>query len=361
MSGFRLQEPIWLLLILPILIVTAWSGRRRRRDSVLYSSVDLLRGLPVSPALRLKRALPWFWACGLTLASVALARPQQGIDEFRIRTEGIAILMCVDRSGSMQALDFELDGKRVNRLEVVKSVFRDFVAGGAASNGPELRGRPDDLLGLVAFGGFAEASCPLTLDHAALLEVLGEVRIPQPIRDARGVVINARLLQEELATAIGDALALAVERLKHVKAKSKVIILLSDGENTAGIIDPFEAVEAARLHGIRVYTIGVGSTGAVPFPAYQEDGRVVLTTQMLQLDERTLRTIASLTGGTYYNARDTATLRRIYAEIDALEKTLTEGRLYTEYRELYRWALIPALALILVELLLVSTRFRSLP
>src|SRR5690606_12672744 len=181
--------------------------------------------------------------------------------EFRIRTEGIAIEMCIDRSGSMQAVDFQIHGRSVNRLEAVKHVFRDFVGGDG-----ELPGRPDDLIGLIAFGGFAEALCPQTLDHGALLQILDGVDFPKPIRDREGRVINEQLLEEELQTALGDAVALAVDRLKDVPAKSRVIILLSDGENTAGIIEPADAAKAAREFGIRIYSIGVGSTGMAPFP-----------------------------------------------------------------------------------------------
>ncbi len=354
MSGFQLHDPLWLLLLVPIALVPWWGARRR--DAVLYSSVHLLQGLPVTLALRIKRLLPWVWVAGVALLVCALARPQHGREEFRVRSEGIAVQMCLDKSGSMQALDFEIGGKRVDRLTVVKQVFREFVAGG---NG--LPGRTDDLVGLVAFGGFAESVCPLTLDHGALLQVLESVKIPEPIRDARGHVLNERLLEEEMATAIGDGLALSVERLAAVSSKSKVVILLSDGESNAGVVAPEEAAEAAKAHGIRVYTIGVGTTGVVPFPAVDPFGRAVLVRQQVRLDEETLKAIAEATGARYFSAADTETLSRVYAEIDRLEKTLTEGHVYTEYRELFPWALWPGLVLLVLELTLVSTRFRSLP
>jgi Ca-activated chloride channel family protein len=287
---------------------------------------------------------------------IALARPQLGKEEFRVHADGIAIEMCIDRSGSMQAMDFEIDGERANRLAVVKKVFRQFVDGGDG-----LKGRSDDFIGLVDFGGYAEAKCPLTLDHGALEQMLDLVKIPEPVTDSRGRMINERLLQEDLSTAIGDALTLSVDRLKTVKAKSKIIILLSDGESNAGVVTPEEAANAAKAFGIKVYTIGIGTNDAVPFPAVDPFGRKILVPQMFRLDEATLKMIADTTGGRYYNAQDTESLKKIYAEIDQLEKTESEGRLYTEYRELFEYALFPGLALILAQIVLVSTRFRSLP
>ncbi len=357
MMGFRFQDPLWLLLLIPLVLGGVWIMHRRRSAAVLYSSAELLKKLPVTWAQQVKRHLPWVFIGGLALLCIAMARPQHGKEEFRIHAEGIAIEMVVDRSGSMQAMDFELDNKRANRLAVVKKVFRDFVSGEGG-----LPGRPDDLIGVVDFGGFAEAKCPLTFDHGALLQVLDEVKIPQPITDAQGNIINARLLNEELSTAIGDALSLAVERLKPIKAKSKIIILLSDGESNAGVVDPAEAAQAAKAYGIKIYSIGIGTTGVVPVPQGEDAfGRQVFVPQMVRLDERTLKMIADATGGKYYNAQDTETLRKIYADIDRLEKTTSEGRLYTEYRELFLYPLFPGLALVLLEMVLACTRFRSLP
>jgi Ca-activated chloride channel family protein len=356
MTTWRLQDPLWLLLLVPLVALTVLAVRRQRRVAMLYSSVRLVQALPATFALHVKRALPWLRVLGLAAVVVALARPQHGLEEFRLRSEGIAIQMCIDRSGSMQALDFELDGRRANRLAAVKRVFREFVAGTGG-----LAGRPDDMIGLVSFGGFAEGKCPLTLDHGALLQVLDSVEIAQPVRDSRGRVINEALLEEELATAIGDAVTLAVDRLKDSPAKSKVIILLSDGENTAGVVEPAEAADAARQFGIKIYAIGVGSTGQAPFPAIDPFGRELLVPRPVKLDEGTLRTMAEKTGGRYFNARDTGALERVYAEIDQLEKTFSEGRLYTEYREFYQFFLLPGLGLVLLEIVLSSTRFRSLP
>ena len=356
MTAFRFQNPLALLLLIPVTVCLLMAYRRQRRRAVLYSNVELLRDLPVTWALRCRRLLPGLRLLGLALIVVAIARPQSGREEFRVRTEGIAIEMCIDRSGSMQALDFSVGSQRMNRLDAVKRVFRAFVEG----EGP-FDGRPDDLIGLVSFGGFADALCPLTLDHGALLDVLDTVHIAEPIRDRQGRIINEALLQEEQATAIGDAIAVAVDRLKDAKAKSRVIVLLSDGENTAGVVPPMQAAEAAATFGIRIYSIGVGSTGRVPFPVTDRFGRQLLQPQYVRMDEETLKELAAKTGGRYFHARDPQTLTEVYAEIDQLEKTATEGTLYAEYRELFPAWMLPGVACILLEVAFNSTRFRSLP
>ncbi len=355
MSTFRFESPFALLLCIPVLAVVCVTAFRRR-SAVLYSSVAILKDLPVTLRQRLKRLLPWLRLFGLLLIVVALARPQLGTEESRIRSEGIAIQMCIDRSGSMQALDFPVNGEQVNRLEAVKYVFRKFVAGE-----DDFTGRPDDLIGLVAFGGFANALCPPTLDHGALLTVLESVEIPGPLKDASGRVINEQFLREEQATAIGDALALAVDRLKGIKAKSKVIVLLSDGGNTAGVVLPEDAAIAAEEFGIKVYCIGVGSTGFAPVPAIDPFGRRVLQQARVELDEATLKGIAEKTNGSYFNAKDVDGLKDVCAEIDKLEKTEVESHLYTTYRELFTYPLFSGLGCVLLTLLVGNTWLRGLP
>jgi len=356
MTGLRFQDPWWLVLLVPLVLATAWAVRRRRRSAIVYSDIGLLVELPRTWGLRVKGWLPWIRALGLALVVVALARPQRGREEFRVPALGVAIEMCIDHSGSMQAMDFQWEGRRVNRLAAVKQVFRDFVTGSGG-----LPGRPDDLIGLVSFGGYAEAKCPLTLDHGALLEILDTVRIPELVRDSQGQPLNAELVQEDMLTAIGDTLAVAVERLKGVKAKSKVIILLSDGEQTAGVLQPGEAAKIAKTFGIKIYALGVGTTGVAPFPGVDPFGRSYLRSAEVRLDEETLRSLADTTAGRYFNAQDTEALRQVYAEIDRLEKSGSAARRYTEYRELYQYLMFPGLALVLVQLVLVSTRYRSLP
>jgi Ca-activated chloride channel homolog len=355
MTGFRFQDPLWLLLLVPLLAIGWWHARRRPAAAT-YSNIDVLKTLPRTTAQRIRRLLPWLGLAGMALATVALARPQRGREEFRVRAEGIAIEMCIDRSGSMQAMDFRIDGEPVERIDMVKKVFRQFVDGDEG-----LPGRPDDLVGLVDFGGFAEAKCPLTLDHGALKQLLDTVKIAQPIVDAQGNMLNRELLQEDQATAIGDALALAVDRLKDVKAKSKIIILLSDGGSNAGVIQPDEAANIAKTFGVKVYTIGIGTTGVAPMRMTDAFGRTVLRQVQVELDEGTLKAIADTTGGRYFNAQDTQSLKEVYAIIDKLEKTASEGRRYTEYRDLYEYALLPGLTLLFAQVALACTRFRTLP
>jgi Ca-activated chloride channel family protein len=356
MTDFRFQQPWWLMALIPLALVVLVTLRQDKRGAIWYSSTALLSSLPTTWSQWVRRGLPALRLIGLALIVVAMARPQHGLRDFRVRKDGIAIMMCLDRSGSMSALDFQLDGNRVNRLEAVKRVFRDFVIGN-----DQLAGRPDDLIGLVSFGGFAEGRSPLTLDHAALEQVLETVDIPRPIYDAAGNVINERFLAEEQSTAIGDAVTMAVDRLRESKSKSKVIILLSDGENTAGVVQPKDASLAAKEFGVKIYAIGVGSTGRAPFAGVNMFGRTVMVNRNVTLDEKTLKMLADTTGGRYFNARNTEALSEVYGEIDKLEKTVSEGRLFTEYRELYQSLVLWGLGFIMLELVLRCTRFRSLP
>lgn len=354
--SWRVQDPLWLLLLGLLGLIGVLAIRRQRRVAVLFSDVSILQNLGPTLALRVKRALPWVRLAGLALVIAALARPQFGLEEFRLHTEGIAIQMCIDRSGSMAALDFNLDGQQIDRISVVKRVFHDFVMGRG-----KLSGRPDDLIGLISFGGFVEPRCPLTLDHGALIQVLDQIEIPHPIFDAQGREINRGLWQADSATAIGDALALAADRLKPIKAKSKVIILLTDGEQTAGVLKPLEGAKIAKDLGVKVYTIGVGTNGMVLVPEFDDFGRRFLQRGEFPLDEETLKQIAAATGGKYFRAQDAESLQNVYAAIDALEKSPSEGRLYSEYHELYQYLMFPGLGLILLEIVLAGTRFRSLP
>ena len=356
MLSFRFQDPWWLLLLIPLALVGCLIYRRQKRTAILYSDTTILASLPVTLALRLKRFVPWILYAGMILAIIALARPQKGLEKFRVRSEGIAMEMCLDRSGSMSTEDFKLDGKRVDRLTAVKSVFTDFVEGDEDLG---LAGRPDDLIGLIAFGGYADAKCPLTLDHAALIKMLDAVEIPKPIRDSTGQEVATDFYKEESNTAIGDALVLAVDRLKDADAKSKVIVLLSDGRSNTGIVEPAEAAKAAKAYGIKIYTIGIGGT--------QNQTQIVQTRYGLMqqiiegVDEDTLKLIAKETGGKYFNATTTGALEKVYEDIGKLEKTENQGKIYKEYAELYNFFLLPGLCLIALQVVLVSTRFRSLP
>jgi Ca-activated chloride channel family protein len=358
MEGFRFYSPLWFVLV-PLVAVALWYVcHPRRQPTAVFSSIAGLRGLPVTFAQRLRRVLPFAYGAGLILLVGALARPQAGRSESRISTEGVAIQMVLDISGSMRAMDFELDGKQESRVNAVKYVFKQFVAGNKAL---ELAGRPDDLVGLVAFGGFADSKCPLTLDHGALQDIVAQLDVAKAIRDRRGRVINEDLLDEEQSTAIGDGLTLALDRLRGVEAKSKVVILLSDGDNNAGVIEPAEAAKIAAKMGIKIYTIGIGQTGYAPVPVEDKFGEMQLVRRAFRLDEDTLKGIAKETGGAYFNATDTEGLARVYAEIDKMEKSKVEEFSYTEYTELYLWPAVPGVALVLLASVLGLTRFRTVP
>ncbi len=348
MTLFRFESPLFFLLLIPLAFLV-WLEYRRRPASVVFSDVSLLKTLPRTFAQRVSPLVPWLLFVGIGLLIVALARPQTGKEEYRIRAEGIALMMCVDRSGSMAAEDFVVDGHRVDRLEAVKKTFRDFVAGN-----DHLPGRKDDMIGLLGFGGYVDAYCPLTLDHATLLEMADQIQLPLQIDGRRQRIPQeiAQFFSEEGMTAIGDALAVAVERLKDVQAKSKVIVLLSDGAQTFGTLTPQEGAEAAKAFGITIYTIGIGGNVEI------NSG---LMRQLVVIDEDSLREVAKMTGGQYFNAKNTQALEQVYAEIDKLEKTEHEGRLYTQYRELYRVPLLVGTLLVVLNLILVNTRFRRLP
>lgn len=329
---------------------------RGKRATALFSSTQGLEKIRVGVAARLKRFLPFLFYFGATALIVALARPQSGVRESRVLGNGISIVMCVDRSGSMAAEDFQLEGRPATRLEAVKKVFRDFVEGSK-----EFKGRDNDLIGLVAFGGFVDSCCPLTLDHASLLELLDSIETPTPLFDHNGNVIRTQVLDEESGTAIGDALATAVERVKDSPNKTKIVVLLSDGMQTAGELSPEEGIKVAQAYGVKVYTIGVGSSGPVPFPNYLPSGGAVMTLQNLDFDPATLHMIAAATGGRYFYASDLEKLKQVYEEIDRLERTKFDAGSYAEYRDLYPFfALIGMLALS-VNALLAYTRFRTFP
>jgi Ca-activated chloride channel family protein len=270
--------------------------------------------------------------------------------------------MLVDKSSSMLAQDFEIAGTRSNRLEAVKRVGAEFIAGG-----DELSGRPNDLIGLVSFAGNADSLSPMTLDHAHLLNALGDLR-------------HAEVASED-GTAIGDAVALAVERLRDVgeradeagtqKIKSRVIVLLTDGENTAGVIEPLIAADLASEYGIKIYTIGVGTRGVALAPVQTVFGQELRPTQV-NIDEETLTEMAERTGGLYFRATNTDSLKKIYETIDELEKTETEQRRYLQYVDYavepislagvtLPPLLILAFGLLAFEQLLSLVVFRSLP
>lgn len=334
MTTWRFANPLllWLLAALPLLAVLR--GRAGRGAALLYPSADLVRAIGRGVDASAGRARTTLRLLALALLIVAIARPQQGLGTAEVETSGIDIVLAIDVSGSMRALDFELDGKRADRLEVVKSVVRRFV---------DARG--DDRIGMVGFAGRPYLVSPLTLDHDWLAQNLERVRI--------GLI--------EDGTAVGSAIAASVNRLREQKAKSKIVILLTDGVNNAGKVEPLTAAEAARALGIKVYTIAAGTQGEAPMPVTDRFGNERVVMAPVEVDDKTLRAVAERTGAAFFRATDTKGLEGIYGQIDQLERTAETVKRYEEYRELYHWPLLLGLLVLGIELLLAETRLRSLP
>lgn len=269
---------------------------------------------------------------GIIALIIGLARPQWGRHETEVTSEGIDIILAIDASGSMAALDFKLAGRPVNRLTVVKKVVTDFIR--------EQRG---DRLGMVIFGEHAYTQCPLTLDYDVLVQLLDHIKV--------GIAGEG--------TAVGDGLALSVKRLKDVAGKSKVVILLTDGRNNAGKISPEKAAEIAKTLGIKVYTIGIGTQGAVPFPQPGMFGRRIIYVN-LDLDQETLEQIAQITGGLYFYAADTEKLKAIYNEISKMEKTEAKVKHYEIWEELFKYFALAGLSLLFLEIILATTWVRRI-
>ena len=353
---FRFQAPYFFLLLIPLVFLVIRNEFRRTPSlAVVFSNTAILQTLPYTFLQYFAKIVPYLLYVGAALWITALARPQFGKEDYRVRAEGIAMIVCIDRSNSMAAMDFTIDHQPAHRLEVVKHTLRNFILGNDS-----LSGRRDDKIGLIAFGGYVDAHCPLTLDHATLLEMLDQIQLPEQMMwEARQAY--AALLPEEGATAIGDSLATAAERLREEEAKSKVILFLSDGDQTTGVLSPMEGAEIAKTFGIKVYTIGIGSTGEAPYNITDSFGRRRTVMQRVSMDEEMLKNIAETTGGRYFNARNTRALEEVYAEIDKLEKTMHEGLVYTQYSEQFRYPLLAGSGLIALYVLCVCTRFRRLP
>jgi Ca-activated chloride channel family protein len=271
----------------------------------------------------------------LALLILALAQPRLTRSETKVSASGVDIVVALDMSGSMISEDFEVRGERVNRFSMARAVLKQFIDK-----------RPNDRIGLVVFASQAYISTPLTLDHDFLLQNLERLQI--------GVI-------DENRTAIGSALSTAVNRLREVKSKSKIVILMTDGQNNSGKIAPLTAAEAAEALKVKVYTIGVGLRGMAPMPVFFGGRRVGERMEPVDIDEDTLQTIANRTGGKYYRADNTARFQAIYAEIDKLEKTEKEIKKFALHRELFAWVIMPGLTLVLLEILLRHTAWRRLP
>ena len=331
MTFFRFEDP-WLLLILlslPILIL-----RERTIASVInYSSLASLKAVSQHHS-KIKAMVPIILRfIAITLFIIAFARPQEGHKRTEILSQGVDIVLAIDTSGSMQALDFKKNETQVTRLSVVKDVVAEFV-----------KNREMDRIGMVVFGANAFTQCPLTLDQNILLSFLDKLKI--------GMAGDA--------TAIGSAIGISARRLKDLKSKSKVIILLTDGRNNSGAISPLQAAEIAKSLGIKVYTIGVGKRGKAPFLVDSIFGKRLIY-QNVDIDEEVLNKISKMTDAKYFRATDLKSLKDIYKQIDLLEKSEVKSIDHSEHKELFHYFLIPGLILLLTEIFFSNSFLRRLP
>ena len=332
MSFFRFEDP-WLLLFFLIVPFLTIRAKGKQQVTISYSSIDTLhamRSARVEILSILPLALRMF---AISLLVLSLARPQEGHKSTEILSVGVDIILALDTSGSMQALDFIKDEKRDTRLAMVKDVVSQFIDN-----------RPNDRMGMVVFGSEAYTQCPLTLDQGILKSFLSKLDI--------GMAGDS--------TAIGSAIGIAVKRLKDLKSKSKVIILLTDGRNNAGSLPPLQAAQTAKAFGIKIHTIAVGTLGKAPFLVNSIFGQRYVY-QQVDIDEDTLKKISDLTGGQYFRATDLESLKTIYKQIDEMEKSEVKVIDHSEYTELFHYFLIPGLLILLLEILLSNTTLRRIP
>lgn len=329
------RDPIFLALLLLVPLLAVWRLKFSRPVTVKFSALEALRAALPKHGGRL-RYVPLALRCAaIALAAVGLARPLKGIARTKVYTEGIDIILAIDVSSTMDARDMTRDLK-INRLDVVKGVVKKFI--------PE---RKNDRIGVVAFARYAYTQTPLTLDHDILVDLVERLKtVP------RG--------GGEDGTAIGSAIITGVARLKELKAKSKVIILLTDGMNNFGEINPEGAAKLAKQLKIKIYTIGAGTKGMAPYPV-EMFGRVTMAGIPVDIDEDTLRRVAETTGGQYYRAQDERALQEIYDRINKMERVKIEEEKYMEYRELFPFFAVPALLLLLAEIVVGQTLVRRLP
>ena len=341
------QDPMWLWLLLLAPAILFYRIRAGKPPSLQFPSIGLVSKIAKQTQhgwTPLPRILPFLGVLAFACLVLSLARPKWRKDVITEKeTHGIDIVLALDLSGSMWAHDFKVKGKPKDRLTVVKGVVEDFIGT-----------RTDDRIGIVAFAGAPYLVSPLTLNHDWVLENLDRLKI--------GSI-------PEQGTAIGSAIGMAVNRLQDQRGKSRLIILLTDGANNKGQIEPIQAAEAAASFGIKVYTIGAGEQGEVPFPRLRRDGtpmmmpngQPVLARAQSEIDLETLWKVSELTGAKSYHAKETKALSKIYKEIDELEKTEKKVNIRYNYRDIFAWLLAVGLGLLLFEQTLVNTRFRRLP
>lgn len=329
----RFANPEFLLLLaaIPFLIYWYLKKDKVRTGTLRYSNLGLVQNVHTnSSKKRLRHLLFGLRIMALTLLIIGFARPQSGHTEEEVITEGIDIVIALDISSSMLAEDF----KPKNRLEAAKSVASNFI-----------RGRTNDRIGLVVFAAKSFTQCPLTLDYGILLNFIQKIE--------SGMI--------EDGTAIGMGIANAVNRLRNSKAKSKVIILLTDGQNNRGQLDPLTAAKVAKAFNVKIYTIGVGTEGEALYPVNDPLFGKRYVRLPVELDEKSLKEIARITGGKYFRATDKQSLENIFKEIDQLEKTKIEVKQFTRFSELFPPYLALALGFVFLEIILTNTKFRKIP
>ncbi len=328
---YRFADPQFLILLtmIPLLAIWFWKVQSRRGSTIRYSNIERVKVAAGTRAGWFRHILPTFRLLALSALIVAFARPQTGITSDTVSTEGIDIMLALDLSSSMLAEDL-----RPNRVEAAKEVAAEFVSG-----------RRSDRIGLVVFAAEAYTQAPLTLDYNIVANFLQTLEV--------GLIADG--------TAIGMGIATAVKRLQNSRAASRVVIVLTDGRNNRGEIDPVTAAQLASALGIRVYTIGVGTRGEAPYPVDDPTfGRRYVNVRV-DIDETTLREAAELTGGRYFRATNRESLQQIYEEIDALERTAIEVEHFTQYGELFHYPAALGFLLLIAEFGLANTRLRKIP
>ena len=342
-AALTFAQPWMLLLLLAIPLLAYWRGKSGPAAALTFSSIETLRALGKSSAARAGKFLRAMLLLSLALLALAMARPQLGKSLTQVEASGIEIMVVLDVSTSMLTKDFTIGGQSATRIDAIRQVTEKFI-----------EGRPNDRIGIIAFAGRPYVVSPMTLDHDWLLKNLERIKI--------GLV--------EDGTAIGSGMAAAANRLNDKRSKSRVIVLLTDGENNAGKVPPNTAAEAVKALNIRLYAIGAGINGIAPFPVFNPQngkpltdmfGNVVYQNQRVHFNEAGLKEVAKIADGQFYRATDTKSLEQIFTDIDKLEKTTVAVKKYQQYRDLFPACIMAGLGLLFAQLLLSQTIWKKLP
>ncbi len=331
---FRFASPYAFLLFAAIPAAMIFRHRGQTHPAMSVPSLARVRKMPPSPFLLIHQAIPLLKYAALCLMIIAMARPQFGTQKMNVLTEGVNIILALDLSGSMAALDFKRGGKIVNRLEAVKGVVHDFISK-----------RNGDRIGMVVFGTNAYTQLPLTRDYNTIASILERLQIGAAGEN----------------TAIGDAIGISLKRIEDIKSKSNIIILLTDGQSNAGELSPKAATEIAAQKKVKIYAVGVGTRGKAPFLINDPIFGQRYVYQEVDIDEDALKEIADKTGGLYFRAENTEGLQKIYDTIDKLEKTEVKVKTFAEYNEFYIYFIIPAFVILCFWVILSNTRFLRVP